>query len=182
MAVVASELKLHTLNFGVLHIDDAHQASEIAAVSPSLWDLTITLAFLPKSMFLYIGSESKEKNLTFLPLYAVIPSIGLHTLVNLRSLHLIILPLDLVMINMFITDLLWNLPSIHLEAITLKFLPIFDTVERCVVNPLKPPPRLPQLKKLHISFNFDNLEQHSWVGEMLRRQFSLYNKRGVLMI
>lgn len=48
--LAASQLKLHTLNFGILHAEDARRANDIAAAYPSLQDLTITVAFLPKSM------------------------------------------------------------------------------------------------------------------------------------
>jgi hypothetical protein len=48
LALLASQLKLHTLNFGVLLPDDAPKAKDVVAAFPSLQDFTATVAFLPK--------------------------------------------------------------------------------------------------------------------------------------
>jgi hypothetical protein len=112
-----------------------------------------------------------------------LPGLGLSSLVNLRTLHLVIAPRDLTLILTFVLDLLWNLPSIHIEEIILKFLPLNDTTRESVVKPpqSKTPPLLPVLKQLEITADPDTDGDHSWVPEMIRKQFSAYHERGILI-
>ena len=116
------------------------------------------------------------------PLYPDFAILGIPALTNLQSLHLIMGPPDLSTLLTFISDLLWNLPSDHMESITLKFLPIYDTAEKSVIIPSKPLPALPYLKKLHLLFNFDSNVDHRWVTGLLKEHFVSYCKRGVLQI
>ena len=89
-------------------------------------------------------------------------------------------PPDLSHLLTFVTKLLWNLPSVHMESITLKFLPIYDTTKKSVTKPSKPPPTLPLLKKLEIAFNFESEVDYGWVIGLLKKQFSGYHGRGIL--
>jgi hypothetical protein len=91
-------------------------------------------------------------------------------------------PPDLSNLLTFITNLLWNLPSEHMESITLKILPIYDTIKKSVTKPSKPPPALPLLKRLEIAFNFESEVDHGWVIGLLKKQFSRYCKRGILLL
>lgn len=91
-------------------------------------------------------------------------------------------PPDLSTLLVFISDLLWNLPSVCMESITFKFLPIYDTEKKSVIKPSKAPPILPLLKKLHIIFNFDSNVDYSWVTGLFKEQFLGYYERGVLQV
>lgn len=115
-------------------------------------------------------------------LYADFATLGFPALTNLQSLYLIMGPPDLSTLLTFISNLLWNLPSVHMESITLKFLPIYDTTKKSVKKPSKRPPALPLLKKLHIAFNFESDVDYSWVAGLLKEQFANYCERGILQV
>ena len=114
--------------------------------------------------------------------YPDFAALGLPVLTNLKSLHFIMSPPDLSNLLTFITHLLWNLPSVHMESVTLKFLPIYDTTKKSVIKPSKSPPTLPLLKKLEIAFNFESEVDYGWVLGLLKKQFSKYEKRGILLL
>jgi hypothetical protein len=180
--VASSQLTLHTLSLDAVYAEDARRAIEILAAHPSLRELNLTLVFLPhgKSSDVILMSES----IKWLPLSIVLPSLGLPTLTNLRSLSFVFFPRDLTLLCTFITDLLWNLPSIQIEKLSLKFLPLYDTVKANVVKPSETAPDLPLLKEFRIDFDFDSSlsRNYDWVGEMLMAQFLTYHERGILVI
>lgn len=115
-------------------------------------------------------------------LYADFATLGFPALTNLQSLHLIMGPPDLSTLFTFISNLLWNLPSVHMESITLKFLPIYDTAKKSLIKPSKRPPALPLLKKLHIAFNFESDVDYGWITGLLKKHFAKYCERGILEV
>jgi len=49
--LIASQLKLHSLNLGIVHVPDTRRAGKFVKTCTSLRDLTMTVAFLPSGMF-----------------------------------------------------------------------------------------------------------------------------------
>lgn len=50
LELVAPQLKLHSLNLGVLHVPETHRAGKFVKTCTSLRELTMTVAFLPSGM------------------------------------------------------------------------------------------------------------------------------------
>ena len=105
-------------------------SSSVVETCTSVRDFTMTFAFLPSGMSFFLLSSLSRNDLT--------SSITVSTHHNLLT---------------FISNLLWNLSSDHVECITLKFHPIYDT------------------EKLEMAFNFGSDVGQGWVAELLKEQF-----------
>jgi len=53
LELVAPQLKLHSLNLGILHVPETRRAGKFVETCTSLRDLTMTVAFLPSGVFFF---------------------------------------------------------------------------------------------------------------------------------
>lgn len=58
LELVAPQLKLHSLNLGVLHVPETRRAGKFVETCTSLRDLTMTVAFLPSGTFFFLPPSS----------------------------------------------------------------------------------------------------------------------------
>lgn len=56
LELVASQLKLHSLNLGMLHVPETRRAGKFVETCTSLRDLTMTVAFLPSGVCFFFQS------------------------------------------------------------------------------------------------------------------------------